>query len=691
VATAHNGTPRYRVGVDVGGTFTDCVVIDNASGEVIKVAKTPTTPNDQSHGFLAAVQATGVPLDQVELVLHGCTVGLNAIITRTGAATGLLTTAGHRDVIAMGRGQRPAVDQFNPRWQRDFGDAARPFVPRYLRMPVRERVGSGGEELEELHEEDVRRQCEFLLAQGVEAIAVCFINSYANPAHEVRAKEIVASVAPDILCFTSTEVHPCFKEYPRFSTCVLNAYVAPLLDRYFARAETLLAEGGYGNPLMIMQSNGGVSSAETARHRPAYTLQSGPTGGVAAAHNWSERLGLKQVLTLDIGGTSADYAMIDQGEPVMTTELELDHDVVVALPAVDLHSIGAGGGSIAWVDDFGALRVGPDSAGAVPGPASYGRGGVQATVTDAFVASGLLPQAAFRDTSFVLRPDLARTALEPLAERLESSVEEAAAAVLRIALANLVEAAREVSVYRGVDPRDFTMFVFGAAGPLFGSRIGRELGVAGVVVPPLAGTMSAYGLSMSGVRLDLSAPLVRGLESMPPASLAVVYAGLEAEGRKVLGLDEDARIIRWLDGRYRGQTWETPSVPVPLGPFEAAQIAAIRDNFDATHQRLWGYSLPDYEVTAMMARVTVFGDDEIVEGKVTPAPTGAGEAPVTTRAFVDGEWRELELHYRETLAAGDVVSGPALILEETSTIVVTPGDEAHVDELGHVWIRWEQA
>jgi N-methylhydantoinase A len=690
-ADATGGRPRYRVGVDVGGTFTDCVVIDNASGEVVKVAKTPTTPDDQSRGFLAAVEATGVPLDQVELVLHGCTVGLNAIITRTGSTTGLLTTAGFRDVIAMGRGQRPAVDQFNPRWQRDFGDAARPFVPRSLRLPVRERIGSAGQVLEGLHEEDVERQCEFLLAQGVEAIAICFINAYANPAHEARAKEIVAALAPQVLCFTSTEVHPCFKEYPRFSTCVLNTYVAPLVDRYFERTEMLLAEGGYANPLMIMQSNGGVSSAETARKRPAYTLQSGPTGGVAAARNWSAQLGLEQVLTLDIGGTSADYAMIDRGEPVMTTELELDHDVVVALPAVDLHSIGAGGGSIAWVDDFGALRVGPDSAGSVPGPASYGRGGERATVTDAFVASGLLPQAAFRDKSFVLRPDLAQAALEPLAQRLACSVEEAAAAVLRVSLANLVEAAREVSVYSGVDPRDFTMFVFGAAGPLFGSRIGRELGVAGLIVPPLAGTMSAYGLSMSGVRLDLSAPLVRGLEALPPETLTEIYAGLEAEGREVLGLGDDARIVRWLDGRYRGQTWDTPSVPVPGSTLGAAEIAEVRAGFDSTHERLWGYSLPDYEVTAMMARITVLADEEVVRGAVTPTPTEAEDAPTTTKAFIDGEWRDLALHFRENLAAGDVVEGPAVIIEETTTIVVMPGDRASIDELGHVWITWEGA
>ena len=265
----------YRIGVDVGGTFTDCVVIENATGRVVRVVKTPTTPHDQSQGFLAAIDQAGIALEDVELVIHGCTVGLNAIITRTGAVTGLLTTAGFRDVLAMGRGQRPPIDQFNPAWRREFGDAAQPFVQRHLRRSVRERIDSSGRVLAPLDEDDVRRQCAFLVAQGVEAIAVCFINSYANPEHEERAKQIVGEVAPSVLCFTSTEVHPCFKEYPRFSTCVLNTYIAPLLDAYFERTETLLAEGGYKNPLMIMQSNGGVLPAQMARRRPAYTLQSG--------------------------------------------------------------------------------------------------------------------------------------------------------------------------------------------------------------------------------------------------------------------------------------------------------------------------------------------------------------------------------------------------------------------------------
>jgi N-methylhydantoinase A len=687
-ATATRQLP-YQVGVDIGGTFTDCVVVDTRIGEVVQVVKTPTTPEDQSGGFMRAVEATGIPLDQVELVLHGCTVGLNAILTRTGATTGLLTTAGFRDVTAMGRGQRPASDQFNPAWQREFGDAGQPFVPRHLRRPVRERIDSSGAIVVPIDEGALRNEIRFLVSQGVEAIAICFINAYANPEHEQRTKTIVAEVAPGLDVWTSTGVHPCFKEYPRFSTCVLNTYVGPLVNSYFARTEQLLEQGGYSNPLMIMQSNGGVLSADMARARPAYTLQSGPTAGVAAARHWAARLGIDNVLTLDIGGTSADYAVIAQGEPVMTTELELSHDVVVALPAVDLHSIGAGGGSIAWIDAIGALRVGPASAGSVPGPACYGRGGKEATVTDAIVASGLLPTEAFDGKSIGVQPELAREALAPVAQALEMSVEQAADSVVRIALANLAEAAREVSVYSGVDPRDFVLCVYGAAGPLFGSRLGRELGVRSVLVPPLAGTLSASGLAVSDVRLDLSAPLVQPLGDMEPAALEEVYAKLEREAAETMG-DESVRTLRWLDGRYRGQTWETPSVPVPLGELGADSLGEIRRNFDATHERLWGYALPDYGVTAMMARITAFADRALSASGVRAPGDHPPAEPRTVEAWVAGAWAHIELIDRASLAAGDDVVGPAVILEETTTVVLMPGDRARVDESSALWVTWEE-
>lgn len=684
-------TGRYRVGVDIGGTFTDCVVLDLKTGEVVEVAKAPTTPADPSLGFLAAIRATDIALDEVERVVHGCTVGLNAIITRTGSRTGLLTTAGFRDVLAMGRGQRPPQAQFDPSWRRDFGDASRPFIPRHLRRPVVERIGGGGKVVVPLDEASLQEELEYLLSQEVEAIAICFINSFANPDHERRAKEIVAEVAPDIYCWNSTEVHPCFKEYPRFSTCALNSYVGPLVDRYFRRTEAALQADGYGGSMMIMQSNGGVLPAPIASERPAYTLQSGPTAGVSAARYWAGCHGHEQVLTLDIGGTSADYAMIDQGEPVLTTELELSHDVVVALPAVNVHSIGAGGGSIAWIDEIGALRVGPASAGADPGPACYGNGGTEPTLTDALVAAGFLPSAAFQSSPIGLQPELAAQSLEGIAEALGADVPSAAESVIKMGLANLVEAAREVSVGNGVDPRDFALYVYGAAGPLFGSRVGRELGVQSVVVPPLAGALSAFGLSLSEMRTDLSSPVVAGLEEIDPDALTAVFEDLETRAQGTLA-GHELVIERWIDGRYVGQTWETPSVPVPLGSLGSEQIAETRASFDSTHKRLWGYDLQETGVTVNMARITASVPDRGGSRSPSRGISRTDSGPIEpTRVFIDGDWQEAPVMSRESLAAGEPVRGPAVILERTTTIVLMPGDEAVVDGSDNVHITWEQS
>jgi N-methylhydantoinase A len=551
----------YRIGVDIGGTFTDCVAIDDRTG-MVRTTKVPTTPADQSEGFLHAVEEVGVPTDEISLLLHGCTVGLNAVLTRTGARTGVLTTQGFRDVLAMGRGQRPSSDQFNPRWRRAFGDGAEPFSLRYLRRTIAGRIDSSGTEVTPLDEEAIAREPRFLVEQGVDAIAICFVNAYANDAHERRAAEIVAEVAPKLYCWTSTGVHPCFKEYPRFSTAIVNTYVGPQLDAYLDRAENRLADRGYGGALMMMQSNGGVVPAEMARRRPAYTLQSGPTGGVIAAQHGGRELGLERLLTLDIGGTSADYSIVDEGEIVLTTELELEHDVIVALPAVNVHSIGSGGGSIAWIDQLGAPRVGPRSAGAVPGPACYAKGGTEPTVTDALAVLGILTPGQFLDGALPFDPGAAHSAIDPLARGLGLPHERAAEAILDVTVADMVEAAREVSVYNGVDPRRFALYVYGSGGPVFGSRIGRELGSNSVVVPPHPGELSAYGLALADLRLDLGRPFVQPLSLIEPEQLARAYADMAAEARRILGTDEIV-VQRWLDGRYQGQTWETPSVPVP--------------------------------------------------------------------------------------------------------------------------------
>ncbi|MFC5141493.1 hydantoinase/oxoprolinase family protein [Actinomycetospora rhizophila] len=677
----------YRVGIDVGGTFTDCVAVDEVTGAVT-TGKVPTTPHDQSEGFLAGIAALGIPMAEISLVLHGCTVGLNAVLTRTGATIGVITTEGFRDVLAMGRGQRPSGDQFNPRWQRAFGDAREPFCPRWLRRTVPGRIDRTGREVVALDEEALADEVRFLVGRGVEAILVCFLNAYADDKHERRAASIAAELA-DVPVWTSTGVHPCFKEYPRFSTAVVNTYVGPPVQRYLDRAERRLAEAGYTGPLMVMQSNGGVLPVGTARERPAYTLQSGPTGGVTGAQRGGRRLGTPDLITLDIGGTSADCAVVVDGEPVVTTELEIEHDVIIALPAMAVHSIGAGGGSLAWVDRRGALRVGPRSAGAVPGPACYGRGGTEPTVTDALAVLGILDPARFLGGASTFDTGAARAAFTPIARATGLTTEDAARAVLDIATAAMVEAAREVSVYNGIDPRRFALYVYGSAGPVFGARIGRALGSESVVVPPQPGELSAYGLALADLRLDVGEPVVRALGMLAPDELEAAYTRLRDDADRTLG-ERDISYTRWLDGRYQGQTWETNGVPVPERPLDDAAVDELRTNFDATHRRTWGYAVPRADVKATMARVTATVELGTPDA---PAPTvpGPDGAPGRARVHLDGRWQEVPVVAREGLAVGARVEGPALVVQPTATTVLEAGDRLTVDGTGHMIITWETA
>ncbi len=628
-------------------------------------------------------------------MLHGCTVGLNAVLTRTGATIGVITTEGFRDVLAMGRGQRPSGDQFNPRWQRAFGDARDPFCPRHLRRTVPGRIDRTGQEVVPLDEDALRREAEFLVGQGVEAVLVCFLNAYADDKHERRAAAVVADVAPDLPVWTSTGVHPCFKEYPRFSTAAVNTYVGPLVQRYLDRAERKLADAGYTGPLMVMQSNGGVLPARTARERPAYTLQSGPTGGVTGTERGGRRIGKQNLITLDIGGTSADCAVIADGRPALTTELELEHDVIIALPAMDVHSIGAGGGSVAWVDRRGALRVGPRSAGAEPGPACYGRGGTEPTVTDALAVLGILDPARFMGGNARFDTDAARAAVEPIAAALSLTPEAAAQAIVDIATSAMVEAAREVSVYNGIDPRNFGLYVYGSAGPVFGPRIGRRLGAESVVVPPQPGELSAYGLALADLRCDVGEPIVRALGALAPDELQAAYDRLRDEAGRTLTRENattqgEIGYVRWLDGRYQGQTWETNGVPVPDGTLDDAAIDTVRANFDETHRRTWGYAVRRADVKATMARVTATVELGTPDAPELSAAPGRGD-PTTGRVHLDGSWQDVPIVERDRLAAGETVDGPALVVQPTATTLLESGDTATVDPTGHLVITWSRS
>ena len=683
----------YRVGVDVGGTFTDSVFIDEETGE-IRTMKVPTTPQDQSLGFLESLLRSGInPAATVSLV-HGCTVALNAILTRSGAKTGLITTDGYREVLVMGRGQRPSIAQFDPQWRRSFADGMKPLVPRYLRRTVKERTGSEGKELVPLDLEQVEREVRFLERCGVQAIAICFLNSYGNGQHEREALRLVGKLLPGVYCCASSEVHPVFKEYPRFSTCALNAYVGPLVDGYLSRTEEKLRTSGYGGDLLMMQSSGGVLTSAMARERPVYTIQSGPVGGAIAARYFGEATACPNLITIDIGGTSCDVTILTGGENILTTELEVEHDMMVALPSISVKSVGAGGGSIAWIDHLKALKVGPQSAGAVPGPACYGRGGTQPTVTDAQLVLGWLRPEHFLGGQMALYPELAAKALQPIASHLGASLPEAARAVGQILVANMSEAAKEISLYSGVDPRDYALFSFGSAGPMFATQVARELGNKEALIPPFPGEMCAFGLTASDLRVDLGQSAVRLLEDLTPEEIGEVYEGLE--GRAIETLRRQgvpaARVVlsRYFDGRYWGQTWDTISVPVPGGKMDGVKAEQMKANFHAAHQRSWGYSLPTYSVKLIMARVAataVLGKPrlrKLSRGGESPEGALVGEVPV----FLERDSVRVPLYLRGKLLAGNQVKGPAIIQQPTATTVLLPGDEARVDDFGNLRITW---
>ncbi len=684
----------YKIGIDVGGTFTDLVAVDEDTGRLI-TAKAPTTPEDQSSGLMDAVSATGIAGKDVTSIIHGCTVAINAVLTRTGVKTGLLTTEGFRDVLVMGRGQRPSVAQFDPRWRRSFSDSMSPLAPRYLRRTVSERVDCDGRVFIPLDTEEAARELSFLRKCGVEALAICLLNSYISPQHEQRLSQMARELLPQTYISVSSDVHPAFKEFPRLSTCVLNAYVGPVMDRYLSHTEERLQEFGYKGGLLVMQSNGGLIVSSVVRERPVYTVQSGPVGGAVAARYMGELTGVSNLIAVDIGGTSCDVTIITDGSNTVTPELEIEHDLMVALPSIQVKSVGAGAGSIAWIDHLGALKVGPQSAGAVPGPACYGRGGDKATVTDALVIMGTLVPEHFLGGDMKIYPELAERALEPLAQHFGFSLAETGKAICDVLVANVSEAAKEISLYSGIDPGDYQMLAYGSAGPLFASEVGRELGVKGVIVPPFPGEMCAFGLVISDLRLDWGESVVKSLDSLSPEELAGVYGRLESRVLEMFQRQsvapEKVVLSRYFDGRYFGQTWDTYSVPAPSGEVDAARVEQMKQNFHREHQRAWGYCLPTYQVKLIMARVsgTVARD----KPRLQPIESG-GESPQDAllgkvKVYMErGSQSSVPLYQRERLRAGNRVRGPAIIQQRTSTTVLLPGDDTQVDTYGNLRITW---
>jgi N-methylhydantoinase A len=671
-----------RCAVDIGGTFTDLVYLDEASGDV-GLAKSSTTTGRFEQGVMNAIGEAD--LGSVEFLAHGTTVIINALTERKGAATALLTTRGFRDVLEIQRANRP--DLYNLTYEKP-----KPFVPRRLRLEVGERMSYKGEVLAPLDETSVHAAVVEAKRQGATAVAICFLHSYANDAHERRAAEIVRAEWPEAAVTASHELTSEWREFDRTSTTVLDAYVKPTAGEYLERLGELL-ERDAGIPPRVsyaMRSNGGVSRFERARRTPINLIESGPVGGVIGAAAIGRLLGEQNLITLDIGGTTAKSSLVERGTVRLTGEYHIERTPTsagypVKVPVVDIVEIGAGGGSIAWLDPAGSLRVGPQSAGADPGPASYGWGGSEPTLTDTNVIAGRINPGYFLGGEIELDVERAREALRPLAEQLDVSVEEAALGVIRIANANMIHLLKLVSVRRGRDPRDFAIVAFGGGGSMHATALARELQVPRVIVPPAPGHFSAWGMLMSDLRHDLvQTHFAREADAGVWQELEErLRAGFTEEG---VG-SERLAFERSADMRYAGQE-HTVNVPIPAGELGEAEREEIARRFHDLHEQLYTFR-QDSPIEFVNFRLTGFGAVAKPELR-TIASNGGGQSALKGARDVDFDElgrHESRIFERALLGAGAELEGPAVIEEPAASTVVFPGQRLRVDELGNLIVE----
>jgi N-methylhydantoinase A/oxoprolinase/acetone carboxylase beta subunit len=685
-----------RLGVDVGGTFTDLIYVDDDAGTVL-VHKIPTTPDDPSEGTVRGIEElagrageTAAALDQV---FHGTTIATNIVIEHNGAQVGLITTEGYRDILHIARHKKPLnfSNYQDLPWQRY------PIVRRRYRLTVPERITRDGSVLVALDEERAREQVRKLKEAGVEAVAVCFLFSFLNPQHESRVAEIVREEFPDAFLSVSSEVLPQYREYERFSTVCLNAYIGPKVSRYVRRLEDELRRLGMRTGVHLMTSASGVATAEGAIARPVNLLMSGPVAGVVGGI-WAGRgAGFDNVITLDVGGTSADIGLAQEGRLRMKHLLDTRVGPYQAMvPMVDVDTIGAGGGSIAYVDAGGIFRVGPRSAGADPGPAAYGRGGTEPTATDAMVNLGWLVPEMFLGGDMKLRADLARNAFEQgPARALGMSVEEASMGAVQILTHSMVQSIEENSVRKGYDPRDFALVAAGGAGPLFAAQIALEVGTPAVLVPTYPGVTAALGLLATDMVYEFVSTVYQRVSKLDAAALEEAFAALEQQARDQLvadGISEsDVLIQRVADCRYLGQGYEL-RVDCGAGAIDDAWVRKLRSDFDDIHEREYSRRFEESDVEIPNLRVRGIGlqpklrAPESPAGSASPAAALRHEGEAWFRAGGALEKVATRFYDRAALQAGNVLEGPAIVNQYDSTTVVPPGLVARIDSFSNIVI-----
>jgi len=669
-----------QLAVDIGGTFVDAIAFEQRTGE-IQIEKAETTQETPTEGVLDVIKKLGVDLETVDTFVHGTTLGINALLEREGATTGIITNEGFADVFEIGRYNRPEADMYTVPYQKPD-----PLVERRHRYGVPGRLNADGEEIVPLDEGAVQNAAEALVDQGVEAVAVCFLHAYQNDTHERRAADVIRDAAPELSVSVSQDISGEYREYERTSTTVLDAYIKPTFETYVDRLADELADRGFQGNFFITRSGGGALAAENAKTSPVHTLLSGPAGGIIGTARVGSVTGREDLIAVDMGGTSLDACVIKEGSPSIDYEASIEN-LRMMVPVYDIRTIGAGGGSIAWLDGE-ILRVGPESAGADPGPICYNQGGENPTLTDAAVALGYLDPQWFLGGEMELTEQKTQEGIRnQLAEPLDSTVTAVSRGIFDVALANAVGTIREITVERGLDPRDFSMVGYGGAGPMFVPLLARELNAQEVIIPQAPSVFSAYGMQMTNVMYDFSQTELVPLRDIERSALDDWFNALEQKAYTTLareGFDASAcRTERSVEMRYLGQEH---TVEVPAHNID--NIAALEQRFAERHQRRYGHTMDD-AAEAVHLRVRGIGetDKPTVSEFEQVTHSGGPDESQMAYCFATEEMVEFEVYNRDQLGVDQVIHGPAIVRQPTTTVVFHSNQTARIDDHGNLIIR----
>ncbi len=689
---------KYRVGVDVGGTFTDFVSIDEQGR--IRIAKAPSTPDDASVGIEDTLIKSGIDLHKVTFLSHGTTVGANTIIENKGVRTAIVTTKGFGDLIEIRKGARAPtnpLDMYDLQMDlpQDYVGGYSPLVERPFCFEVPERVDYEGNVIKELDEDEVRRIAKEIRDSDVKAVAVCYLFSFVNPKHEQRTAQILRKMLPDACISVSCEILPIIREYERLSTTTVNAYIMPIMQSYLLNLRDKLKSLGFTQEFYLMQSSGGIMSSEVAAFRPVYTIDSGPAAGVTAAAQLGTMLGFTDVISFDMGGTTTKVCVVHEGKPSITTQFWADGKYFIGAPVMDMVEIGSGGGSIVWLDRSGSVHIGPQSAGAKPGPACYKLGGTEATVTDADMTLGYINPDYFLGGDMTVDVEASKSAIkEKVADKLGMSIAEAAHGIYRLANANMIGAMRVVTVQRGYDPRGFTMVVSGGTAAIHAVRMAQELRIPRVVIPLIPGTFSALGLITADARYDMLRSYVSRASQSDPGQIQEIYSEMEEEGLRKIGelgfKKEEILLNHEVAMRYVGQAHEV-TFEVPLRQkIDHRFIKKLEDMFHDRHQYLFEHSSPDAATEFVTLSASATGP--IAKGQMFEIEKGSPSADQARKKNREvyfeesNDYVDCPTFERSLLKAGNILTGPAVVEQMDTTIVIPPKQKAKIDKFGNIII-----